>query len=111
MSGKLDEKYGYEILVGVSHHLVTLSVSIIGGLFALIRGTGGTYKDTWIAEWAMWAAGLAVLFSLILQLTISSQALRERQWLRLPHAVPFFFAWLPFIASITLSAWFLSSNI
>lgn len=111
MSGKLDEKFGYEILVGVSQHLITLSVSIIGGLFALIHGTGGTYKDTWIAVWAMWAAGLAVLFSIVLQLAISSQALKEQQWIKLPHAVPFFFAWLPFIASVTCSAWFLSSNI
>lgn len=107
----MDDVKGYEMLIGISKHMISISIAIIAGIVAYIGSANGS--ATWItfATMAITAGGVAVVFSVLLQTAITSLFLKERKNKFLTPHVLYGFSWLAFVFSGLSGGVFILKNI
>jgi hypothetical protein len=105
-------KYENEILIGISKHMITLSVTIIAGLVAFIKWGGLSIVGLDLAKLSIINSAVTIVSSVVIQVaTYSKVANEEKRFISFEPKHPFFVSWLTFIFSGGLGGLFLLKNI
>lgn len=95
----LMEEKGNEILIGISKHIITLSVATIAGLVSLIEVTERDLDFIVLAKISIIAACIAIVSAILLQVTVASKVLGETNRIPVTPKIFYSVSWGSFLVS------------
>lgn len=102
------QMYGIEVLVDTIKLVITLSTSIIGGIFATLALKGDVDIDNSLAILSTSTSGIAIFFGLASLFYISETSINGEEFKKTPRKLIILIAlcWLPFLISVGSAACF-----
>ncbi len=102
---------GYELLIGISKHIITLSTAITAGLVSFVVVLDGKSTDILYVKISILASAIAIVSAILIQVSITSKLMKEKS--RIPDDPKIFYAfsWFTFLISGIFAGLFLVSNI
>ena len=101
----------YELLIGISKHIITLSTAITAGLISFITILHGKSIDIFYAEISISASAIAIISSILIQVSITSKLMEEKSCIPDDPKIFYAVSWFTFLLSGMFAGFFLISNI